>query len=65
MANNQQCSVHTVGIGDGCDEQMLDAAARAGRGTCSLIADSDHESVLNSKVIHALENSMEPALEGC
>ena len=44
---------------------MLEATAKSGRGTCNLIADGDHESVLNSKVIHALENSMDPALEGC
>ena len=44
---------------------MLKAAALAGRGSCSLIDDDEHEGVLNGKIILALQYAMEPALEHC
>ena len=53
VAKNESCSVHTVGIGD-CDKDMLKKTSIAGRGTCNLIDDNDHESILNSKIITAL-----------
>ena len=64
-AKNDICCVHTVGIGKGCDEKLLKDTAEAGKGSCSLISDDDHEGVLNSKVIMALEYASEPALEHC
>ena len=57
--------VHTIGIGDGCDVNMLKKTAEVGRGTCSLIQDRESESVLNGKVITALQKALDPALEHC
>ena len=64
-ARNDKCSVHTVGIGEGCDEDMLRKTALSGRGSCSLIKDAEHEGVLNGKVVTALQYAMEPAMENC
>ena len=57
--------VHTVGIGSGCDTNMLSGTAKAGRGTYSQIRDGESESVLNGQVISALQKALDPALEHC
>ena len=65
LCKNESVSVHTVGIGDGIDSEMLKRAAKAGRGSCSLIKDNDDSAVLNEKIIDALKKAMEPSLDNC
>ena len=57
--------VHSIGIGNGCDRNMLESMAKTGRGSCSLIKDDEGQNVLGGKVIQALFKSLEPALEKC
>ena len=57
--------VHTLGISNAADADLLQKTADAGRGTFSLIEDFEGGSVLNAKVIAALSKCMEPALEYC
>ena len=57
--------VHTVGIGEGSDIDMLSKMAKEGRGTYSYIGDNESDSVLNGKVISALKKALELALEHC
>ena len=54
LAKTDSIVVHTVGIGDGCDTNMLARTAKEGRGTYSQIGDGESDSVLNGKVITAL-----------
>ena len=65
LAKTDSIVVHTVGIGDGCDTNMLARTAKEGRGTYSQIGDGESDSVLNGKVITALQKALEPALEHC
>lgn len=55
--------VHTFGIGNGCDVDMVKAMAKNGRGSCSLVGD-DVEN-LNGLVVTALSRASEPSLKGC
>ena len=37
LARTESITVHTIGIGSGCDQYMLTKMAEGGRGSCSLI----------------------------
>ena len=65
MSADPNIIVHTIGIGNGCDRNMLENMAKVGRGSCSLIKDDEGQNVLGGKVIQALFKSLEPALEKC
>ena len=65
LSADKNIIVHSVGIGNGCDRNMLESMAKTGRGSCSLIKDDEGQSVLGGKVIQALLKSLEPALEHC
>lgn len=55
--------VHTFGIGNGCDVDMVKSMAKMGRGSCSLVGD-DVEN-LNGLVVTALARASEPSLQDC
>ena len=55
--------VHTFGIGNGCDADMVRRMAKMGRGSCSLVGDSVDN--LNGMVVTALARASEPSLKGC
>ena len=55
--------VHTFGIGNGCDVDMVKSMAKVGRGSCSLVGDDVDN--LNGLVVTALARASEPSLEGC
>ena len=57
--------MHTLAISNDADIDMLTRTAQAGRGSFSLIEDYESGSVLNGKVISALQLALEPALEDC
>lgn len=54
--------VFTFGLGSGCDKNLVIGAARAGRGTHTIVEDGSAD--LNGQVIRALSNAMEPSLKG-
>ena len=56
--------IHTFGIGDDCDKDMVINTSIAGRGSCSLVSDNRTKQ-LNGKVIKALEHAFEPSLKQC
>lgn len=55
--------IHTFGIGNGCDIDMVKSMAKMGRGSCSLVGDDVDN--LNGLVVTALARASEPSLEGC
>lgn len=55
--------IHTFGIGNGCDANMVERMAQKGRGSCSLVGDNSDN--LNGLVITALKRASEPSLQGC
>ena len=65
LAASESTVVHTLGISNAADADLLQKTARAGRGTFSLVEDYESVSALNGKVISALKKCLEPALEYC
>jgi len=61
--NKDNLRVHTFGIGNGCDVEMVKKMAEAGRGSCSLVGDDVDN--LNGLVVTALARASEPSLKGC
>ena len=61
----KEAIVHTLGLSNAADADLLQKTADAGRGTFSLIEDYESGRVLNGKVISALKRCLEPALEKC
>lgn len=55
--------IHTFGIGNGCDADMVKQMANKGRGSCSLVGDADDN--LNGLVVTALARAIEPSLADC
>ena len=49
---NDKIRVFTFGLGSGCDKQLVQQTAEAGRGTYTIVADNDPN--LNGLVIRAL-----------
>jgi hypothetical protein len=49
--NISKGNVHTFGLGSGCDRTLVENAAKAGQGSCSLVRDTNN---LKVKVISAL-----------
>jgi hypothetical protein len=49
--NISKGNVHTFGIGHKCDKTLVEMAARAGQGSCSMVIDTNN---LKVKVINAL-----------
>ena len=47
-AKNEAVIVHTFGIGSGCDEILVTETAKAGRGSSSIVKDSDFEGALSA-----------------
>ena len=41
LCKEESIVVHTIGIGNGCDKNMLEKMAKEGRGSCSLIQDDE------------------------
>lgn len=61
--NKNKARIHTFGIGSGCDKNLVEKTAKAGRGSSSFAADSD--SNISGLVVEALRRSFEPSLAGC
>lgn len=55
--------IHTFGIGNECDKQLIKETASAGRGTSSFAASKEDD--LSSLVITALRKSMVKSLTQC
>ena len=55
--------IHTFGIGSGCDKELIEKTALAGRGSFSFA--SDGSSDLSGQVISALKKASQPSLQGC
>jgi len=55
--------VHTFGVGNGCDVDMVRRMAKMGRGSCSLVGDDVAN--LNGLVVTALARASEPSLQDC
>ena len=56
--------IHSFGIGDGCDKQLVEKVAENGRGSCSLITD-DKSHLVGARIIKALEKAFEPSFQNC
>lgn len=52
----------SFGLGDGCDQFLVERSAQAGRGTSTIVKDNDPN--LNGLVIKALLNAMDPSFPG-
>lgn len=55
--------VHTFGIGDDCDKQLVKRTAIAGRGSYSFVG--NHDQNLEGVVVQALKKSVEASLKDC
>ena len=56
--------VHTFGIGDHCDSDLVTRLAAAGRGAAELIGD-DKSHLISARVIVTLERDFEPSYNNC
>ncbi|TNV83889.1 hypothetical protein FGO68_gene8442 [Halteria grandinella] len=56
------CQIHTVGIGSGCSVHLVQEAAKAGGGQCTLVPDIQN---IRSQVIQALARALEPQFSNC
>ena len=56
--------MHSFGIGDDCDQRLVNEVARMGRGSSSIVGD-DRSHLVGSKIILALEKAFEPSLRNC
>ena len=61
--NKNKARIHTFGIGNHCDKNLVERIAAAGRGSSSFAGDSD--SNISGIVVEALRRSFEPSLAGC
>ena len=61
--SNKKARIHTFGIGDECDRNLIEKVAIAGRGSASFA--TDEQSNLSGQVIEALRRSFEPSLSDC
>lgn len=61
-AEEHNCRIHTFGVGRDCSVSLVRDAARAGKGTCSLVADSKD---LRAQVVQALARAQEPQYSNC
>eukprot|EP00347_Sterkiella_histriomuscorum_P005979 403354535 len=59
---DHDCAVHTFGIGNDYNKQLVKGFAKAGRGSYSFVEDIDN---LKGKIIKALQKAIEPSLQGC
>ena len=59
--NNDDTKVFTFGIGNGCDKDLVEKVAIAGKGTSSIIEDNNPKD-LKAKVVNALRKASDPAL---
>ena len=55
--------VHSFGIGDGCDRELIEKTAIAGRGSYSFA--TDNIAHLSGQVIEALKKATQPSLKQC
>ena len=51
--HSDKAKVFTFGLGTGCDVELCQGMAKAGRGSCSIVEDGSAD--LNGKVIKALQ----------
>ena len=63
QTGKENVRIHTFGIGNGCDADMVKKMAEKGRGSCSLVGDDVDN--LNGLVVTALSRASEPSLAGC
>ena len=63
-ATHDDVKVFTFGIGDGCDADLVKRAAKAGRGSDSIVKDGNSND-LKVKVINALRKASDPSLQKC
>ena len=62
--DSEKTKVFTFGLGTGCDVNLCEGMAKAGRGSCSIVKDGKNND-LNGQVIKALQQAMEPSLKNC
>ena len=55
--------MHTFGIGNGCDKELIKMSAIAGRGSYSFA--TDNSSNLSGQVVEALKKATQPSLKDC
>jgi hypothetical protein len=57
--NNKYSRVHTIGIGNGCSEELILGCAKKGKGSHVFITDSEDPS---EKIIQLLTDSLSPVI---
>ena len=62
-SHSETTRVHTFGIGNGCDEELIKRTAIAGRGSYSFAI--DNVTNLSGQVIQALKKATQPSLKDC
>jgi len=55
--------VYTFGLGNDCDVDMVQKAAKNGRGSCKIIRDGDTN--LKGPVIETLKHASDASLQNC
>ena len=58
-ANNKYSRVHTIGIGNGCSEQLILGCAKKGKGIHVFIGDQENPA---EKIIQLLSDSLSPVI---
>ena len=64
VEKNQFTRIHTFGIGSGCDKDLVQKIASAGRGASSLV-EGDDTANLSKMVIRALARAQHPSMKDC
>lgn len=57
--HTQRSRVHTIGIGDGCSEDLIRGCAENGKGHCTFISDDEDPT---GKIIDILDRSFSPVI---
>jgi hypothetical protein len=61
-ASSGGASIHSFGLGNGCNRELVKNVAIAGRGTFSFVYEKDN---LKIKVVSALNKACQPSLKNC
>ena len=65
LSADESTFVHTFGISNNAEVNLLQKTADAGRGTFTLVEDQETMSSLYRKVTTTVKKCLEPALEDC
>jgi hypothetical protein len=64
LEQNDNTRVFTFGIGNGCNKNLVENSAKAGKGKHYFVMEWEMDQ-LKAKVIDSLQTASEPALTGC